>query len=315
MDWSEQTIQAMNHCVSCPRRCGADRANGQIGVCGAGMNPSVARAMPHLFEEPCISGTNGSGTIFFRGCSMHCVFCQNDEISHDAKGAGLSLDALCETLAGLIRRGVHNLSFVTPTHYAYQIADALRALQPNLPVVWNTGGYERVEMIDMLAPLVDVWLPDLKFADQTVAARCSSAADYADYAFPAVKRMAELSGKPQYGEDGLMTHGLLIRHLCLPGMTGQSKRILTWIRDNLGTDMPVSLMRQYLPAGAAKEKDIRPLNRRLRDDEYERVFDYMMNLGLTNGFTQEAASAETGYVPAFNGEGVIQENLQGEQTA
>ena len=221
------------------------------------------------------------------------------------------MDAFCETVDGLARRGVHNISFVTPTHYAFQIADALRRLNLSVPVVWNSGGYERQETIEMLGGLVDVWLPDLKFADNAAAARFTVARDYADFAFPAVKRMAELAGAARFDGEGMMTRGVLVRHLCLPGMTGQSKRILDWIGKTLGDSVKVSLMRQYVPAGPAKETP--PLNRRLSDAEYERVFDYMVNLGLADGFVQEAAAAEEGYVPSFNEEGVAGDLMREEQ--
>ena len=308
MDWSEQTKRAMRRCVCCPRRCGADRVNGETGLCGASLDVAVARAMPHFFEEPCISGMRGSGTVFFGGCSLRCCFCQNEEISRSAAdGRQLSLEGLCETIDGLVRKGVHNVSLVTPTHYAFQIADALRYLDLTVPVVWNSSGYERPEMITMLGALVDVWLPDLKFADSAVAARFTAVYDYADYAFPAVGRMAELAGAAQFDDEGMMTRGVLVRHLCLPGMTGQSKRILDWIANTLGVSAAVSLMRQYVPAGQAKEMP--PLNRRLREGEYERVFDYMINLGLHNGYIQAASAAEEGYVPSFHGEGVVGERL------
>ncbi len=304
MDWSQQTLQAMHHCVCCPRRCGADRANGERGLCGAKLDVAVARAMPHYFEEPCISGTRGSGTIFFSGCSLHCCFCQNEEISRsDSYGQLLSADDLAETILQLTARGVHNISFVTPTHYTYQIADVLRALRPSLPVVWNSGGYECVETISMLEGLVDVWLPDLKFADNEVGARCTTAADYASHAFPAVAKMAELAPINEFNADGIMTKGVLVRHLCLPGQTSQSKKILDWVAAELGTNTAVSLMRQYVPTG--KALTMPPLDRPLRAREYERVFDYMMNLGLVNGFTQDAEAAEEGYVPQFSGEGVV----------
>lgn len=307
MDWSEQTKQAMSCCRCCPRACGADRLHGETGACGAGMLPAVVRAMPHFYEEPCISGTQGSGAVFFQGCSLHCIFCQNDSISRKVDAPALSLDAFCATLDGLIRRNVHNLNFVTPTHYAYQIADALRCLRPTIPVVWNTGGYESQETIDMIAPLVDIWLPDLKFPDDQTGMRYTAVRNYATVAFAAVRRMAELAGSAEYNDQQMMTHGLIIRHLCLPGMTTQSKHILQWIRQTLGADAAVSLMRQYFPAGAAKRDNIRPLNRKLRNDEYERVFDFMMNLGLINGYVQDAEAAEEGYVPDFNGAGVAEE--------
>ena len=305
MNWSQQTLRAMEHCTCCPRRCGANRANGERGLCGAELNVAVARAMPHFFEEPCISGTHGSGTVFFEGCSLHCCFCQNDEISHSAQRSRLlSADDLAETVLKLVVRGVHNISFVTPTHYAYQIADVLRELHLSLPVVWNSGGYERVETVEMLADLVDIWLPDIKFADNVTAARCTEVSDYADRAFAAVKQMATSAGEQSYNADGILQKGLLIRHLCLPGQTSQSKQILDWVAQELGAHTAVSLMRQYVPTGKALAMP--PLNRKLKEREYERVFDYMMNLGLTNGFTQDAEAAEEGYVPNFSGEGVVQ---------
>lgn len=268
------------------------------------MDVAVARAMPHRFEEPCISGTRGSGTVFLKGCSLQCTFCQNYSISHmDDVGEGLTLDALCETVSGLLSKGVHNLSFVTGTHYAYQIADALRIVRPDVPVVWNSGGYERPETVRMLGDLIDVWLPDLKFAENEPAARVTAVSDYADAACASILAMCEMSGEPEYDDEGILRRGVLLRHLCMPGMTGHSKRTLDWIKANLGERVIISLMRQYVPNGPAAKNP--PLDRRLTDREYQRVFDYMMNLGFNKGYTQEADSAAEGFVPAFDGEGVL----------
>ena len=302
MTWSEDTLKKLSHCEACPRKCGADRANGQIGACGASLDVSIARAAPMFWEEPCISGKNGSGAVFFCGCPVKCVFCQNSEISNGANGRALDFDALCEVVLRLQNAGVHNLNFVTPTHYSFQLRDVLKALQPSVPVVWNCGGYESVETLKALSGLVDVYLADYKF-DQSAKGLCSCA-DYGEIVEPAIQEMLSQVGSPRFDDEGMMQSGLILRHLILPGRTGMSKRILERLALLVPLDTPISLMSQYFPAG--KAKDIKGLNRKITEAEYSRVMDYMLALGFTNGYFQDISSADSGFVPDFDLTGVLE---------
>ena len=298
MDWSDDTYQKLSRCEICPRRCGADRANGETGLCGASLNVTVARAAPHFWEEPCISGVKGSGAVFFCGCPLKCVFCQNDAISHGGRGKALGFDALCETLYGLIRSGVHNLNLVTPTHYSCQIRDVLRAMKPDIPVIFNCGGYERVETLASLDGLVDVYLPDFKYPSADYAKTLCARADYTEAALPALAEMQRQVGCARLDENGLIRSGLIIRHLVLPGRTAMSKKVLDIIKANFTAETMISLMGQYIPAGPAR--NIKGLDRKVSKAEYDRVAQYLCDLGFENGYLQEGASADGVYVPAFD---------------
>ncbi|MBQ1223587.1 MAG: radical SAM protein [Oscillospiraceae bacterium] len=302
MPWSEDTIKSLSRCNACPRKCGANRANGQMGACGATLSVRVARAAPMFWEEPCISGKRGSGAVFFCGCPVKCVFCQNSEISNGENGVELDFDGLCGLLRRLISTGVHNLNFVTPTHYALQLRDVLETVKPDIPVVWNCGGYESAETLKKLSGLVDIYLADYKF-DKTENGLCACK-DYADVVEPAISEMFAQVGRANFDEDGMMTSGLILRHLVLPGRTGMSKRILERISALVPLDTPVSLMSQYFPAGKAKE--IKGLNRRISEAEYKRATDYMLALGFTNGYFQDISSADSGFVPDFDLTGVLE---------
>lgn len=292
-------------CAACPRRCGALRKPAQPsgGFCGMPAGFVVARAALHQWEEPCISGQHGSGTVFFSGCSLRCVYCQNQQISLGRYGALVTEENLLRMFDRLIEQGAHNLNLVNPTHYAPMLAKALKKYCSPVPVIYNSGGYERVEMLKALEGLVDIYLPDLKYVDSAVSLRYSGAADYFDYASKAILEMSRQVGKAAFDENGVMKKGLIVRHLILPRNTAQSIKALTWIRENLPEGTLVSLMCQYTPCG---ELDAFPeLTRRITHREYDKVVDQMLELGLTGGYLQELSSAKEEYIPPFDLTGVI----------
>ena len=287
-------------CTLCPRRCGAERtAEAGGGFCRMPGGLRVARAMLHHWEEPPISGQNGAGTVFFSGCTLGCVYCQNGDISAGGFGKDISTARLREIFEELIGQGAHNIELVTPTHFLPWILPALTPRLP-VPVVYNCGGYERVETLRALEGLVDVYLPDLKYADGTLAAELSGAADYFPVACEAIREMFRQVG-PYVLEDGLLTRGVVIRHLVLPGYLDNTRRVLDWIAETFAPgDVLVSLMSQYTPTANMTGR----LARRVTAAEYRAAADYMRNCGITDGFVQERTSAEEAYTPAFDGQGV-----------
>ena len=287
-------------CTLCPRRCGAERtAEAGGGFCRMPGGLRVARAMLHHWEEPPISGQNGAGTVFFSGCTLGCVYCQNGDISAGGFGKDISAARLREIFEELIVQGAHNIELVTPTHFLPWILPALTPRLP-VPVVYNCGGYERVETLRALEGLVDVYLPDLKYADGTLAAELSGAADYFPVACEAIREMFRQVG-PYVLEDGLLTRGVVIRHLVLPGYLDNTRRVLDWIAETFAPgDVLVSLMSQYTPTANMTGR----LARRVTAAEYRAAADYMRNCGITDGFVQERTSAEEAYTPAFDGQGV-----------
>ncbi len=287
-------------CTLCPRRCGAERtAEAGGGFCRMPGGLRVARAMLHHWEEPPISGQNGAGTVFFSGCTLGCVYCQNGDISAGGFGKDISTARLREIFEELIAQGAHNIELVTPTHFLPWILPALTPRLP-VPVVYNCGGYERVETLRALEGLVDVYLPDLKYADGALAAELSGAADYFPVACEAIREMFRQVG-PYVLEDGLLTRGVVIRHLVLPGYLDNTRRVLDWIAETFAPgDVLVSLMSQYTPTANMTGR----LARRVTAAEYRAAADYMRNCGITDGFVQERTSAEEAYTPAFDGEGV-----------
>lgn len=287
-------------CTLCPRRCGAERtAEAGGGFCRMPGGLRVARAMLHHWEEPPISGQNGAGTVFFSGCTLGCVYCQNGDISAGGFGKDISAARLREIFEELIAQGAHNIELVTPTHFLPWILPALTPRLP-VPVVYNCGGYERVETLRALKGLVDVYLPDLKYADGALAAELSGAADYFPVACKAIREMFRQVG-PYVLEDGLLTRGVVIRHLVLPGYLDNTRRVLDWIAETFAPgDVLVSLMSQYTPTANMTGR----LARRVTAAEYRGAVDYMRNCSITDGFVQERTSAEEAYTPAFDGEGV-----------
>ena len=287
-------------CTLCPRRCGAERtAEAGGGFCRMPAGLRVARAMLHHWEEPPISGQNGAGTVFFSGCTLGCVYCQNGDISAGGFGKDISAARLREIFEELIAQGAHNIELVTPTHFLPWILPALTPRLP-VPVVYNCGGYERVETLRALEGLVDVYLPDLKYADGALAAELSGAADYFPVACEAIREMFRQVG-PYVLEDGLLTRGVVIRHLVLPGYLDNTRWALDWIAETFAPgDVLVSLMSQYTPTANMTGR----LARRVTAAEYRAAADYMRNCGITDGFVQERTSAEEAYTPAFDGQGV-----------
>lgn len=287
-------------CTLCPRRCGAERtAEAGGGFCRMPGGLRVARAMLHHWEEPPISGQNGAGTVFFSGCTLGCVYCQNGDISAGGFGKDISTARLREIFEELVAQGAHNIELVTPTHFLPWILPALTPRLP-VPVVYNCGGYERVETLRALEGLVDVYLPDLKYADGALAAELSGAADYFPVACEAIREMFRQVG-PYVLEDGLLTRGMVIRHLVLPGYLDNTRRVLDRIAETFAPgDVLVSLMSQYTPTANMTGR----LARRVTAAEYRAAADYMRNCGITDGFVQERTSAEEAYTPAFDGQGV-----------
>ena len=289
-------------CNLCPRRCGAVRTETEAGgYCRMPSLPVLARGALHHWEEPPISGTRGSGTIFFSGCPLRCIFCQNSEISQEGFGKPVTPQRVREICQELIAQGAHNINFVTPTHYAHVIAQVLRT-PLGVPVVYNTGGYERIETLRALEGKVDIYLPDLKYATEADALRYSGAADYVQTAQAAIREMVRQTGPYQLDADGLLTRGVVIRHLILPGKLPAARAVMDWVAETFppGTVL-FSLMSQYLPCGRAAE--FPELNRRLRSGERRSAQAYMENLGL-EGFTQEPESARNEYIPPFDLTGV-----------
>ncbi len=282
-------------CNICPKRCNVNR-DIQSGACGQTNELKIAKVMLHRYEEPIISGTKGSGAIFFSGCNLKCVFCQNYPISQGRKGRLISIDDLVEIFKRLEKRGAHNINLVSPTQFAYQIAAALKVYKPKIPVIWNSNGYETSEMIDMLSGLVDIYLVDFKYSDDELALRYSKANNYVDNCHAALQKMK--SQQPNdIIEDGLMKRGVIIRHLVLPTHTSDSIRCLEFIAKNLGQDSIVSIMSQYEPRYDAKKYF--EINRRLTPIEYKRVVNYALKLGLKNAYTQDLSSADSKYTPKF----------------
>ena len=282
-------------CTLCPRRCRADRSV-RPGFCGLGEDMVIARIAPHLWEEPPVSGVRGTGAVFFSGCTLRCLYCQNGEISHHVRGRLFSPRALSDALKRLADLGVHTISFITGTPFVPRILDALDLWRPPLPLVWNPSGYETVETLRLLDGVMDVYLPDFKHFSSRAGQLCAGAPDYFETASAAISEMCRQTGVPRYGEDGIMLRGTLIRHLILPGFTGESLRLLSWIRDNLPPGIPVSLMRQYVPCNGVS---VPGLDRRVTDREYRRVRDHMLALDLP-GFLQEPDSADRDFIPVFN---------------
>ncbi len=289
-----------NACDGCPRACGVVRGEAGGGYCGMPDLPVISRAAPHLWEEPPISGTRGSGTIFFAGCNLRCVFCQNKVISHGKHGSVVTPEELGDTMLRLADTGVHNINLVTPTHYTRVIAKVLEKVRPKLsiPVVWNSGGYEKADGLAMLDGLVDIYLPDFKFFSPELSAMYAGAKDYAEVATGAFKVMYEQVGKPLLDADGIMQRGLMVRHLVLPGCRKDSLLVLEHLVSFLPKDgFFLSLMRQYTPAFAL-DTPYENLHRRLTDFEYTSVADKVQALGL-NGYFQGKESADVAFTPDF----------------
>lgn len=286
----------MESCTLCPRACGALRTPEEgNGFCQLPSTMRIARIAPHLWEEPPISGKNGTGAVFFSGCTLRCAYCQNADISHRNEGRAFTPAALADRLRRLVDMGMHTISFITATPFVPQILETLSLYRPPVPLVWNTSGYETVETLRMLDGVVDVYLPDLKHRSQAMGQLCAKASNYFDVTSRAITEMVRQTGLPHYDENGIMQRGTLIRHLILPGLTSESCQLLDWVHDTLPDGVPVSLMRQYIPCNNVS---IKGLDRPITTREYHRVRDHMLALGLA-GYLQEPESASTDFVPVF----------------
>lgn len=289
------------NCTLCPRRCGVDREAGQTGFCGMPAGLRIARAMLHYGEEPPISGSFGTGAVFFSGCTLRCVYCQNREISAGGKGKAVSSEQLRALFERLIDEGAQSIDLVTPTHFLPSILPALTPKLP-VPVVYNCGGYERVETLRQLEGLVDIYLPDMKYADNALAARLSAAPDYFETASAAIREMYRQTG-PALVEDGIMRRGVLLRHLVLPGHLENTLRVLEWAAETFPKNaVMLSLMSQYVPMGPARSMP--PLDRRLTQEEYDGAVSWMQLCGLTFGYTQDPSAATQELLPDFNFDGI-----------
>ncbi|MBE6555491.1 MAG: radical SAM protein [Ruminococcaceae bacterium] len=288
-------------CTLCPRRCGAAREQNRQGICHTADTLLVARAAPHFFEEPPISGTRGSGTVFFAGCSLSCIFCQNREISRTAKGRHVTEDELAELILSLADRGVHNINLVTGTHFTDRIARVLRTVKPHLgiPVVWNSSGYESPEALSLLQGLVDIYLPDFKYADAALGARYSGVPDYPEVAAAALAEMHRQTGRVEFDGDGMLKRGTVVRHLVLPAHRADSMAVLRRIADTVPVkDILLSLMCQYTPDFADADAP-KNLLRRLTSFEYDSVAGEAERLGF-EGFSQDKSAARAAYTPDFS---------------
>jgi len=292
----------MTNCRLCPRNCGAVRGETGTGVCRSGERPVIARAAPHFGEEPCISGERGSGTVFFSGCNLGCVFCQNQAISRESVGEGMDIPSFRDMLLRLVQSGVHNINLVTPTHFTAFIAEALTGFDPGVPVCWNSSGYESPEALRLLEGKVAVYMPDFKYGLSAVAARYAHAPDYPAAAKRAILEMYRQTGPYELDEAGLLRRGVLIRHLVLPEQADNTFEVIDWVAETFPPGSVLfSLMSQYTPVAETPYPELR---RTLRDEEYARVCAYMEAAGILDGFYQEKTSATGEMIPEFDGTGV-----------
>ncbi len=302
----DNSSSPLTNCILCPRECGINRLAGKSGYCGAGALPIVARAALHMWEEPCISGTSGSGTVFFGGCNLKCAFCQNHTIAIGDCGKEISIPRLAEIFLELQAKKATNINLVTPTHYIPQIREALLIAKEHglsVPIVYNTGSYEKPESLHLLSGLIDIYLPDLKYHSTELSTKYSHATDYFQIATAAIREMYTQVGLPVFdAESGLMKKGIIVRHLLLPGQTKDSKKILRYLYETYGNNIYISIMNQYTPLPHVAQYP--ELNKKISPSEYDRVIDFAVKLGIENAFIQEGETAEESFIPPFNLEGV-----------
>lgn len=302
----QEELQTMlKECHLCPRNCGVDRLAGQKGFCGVDAGIMVARAALHMWEEPCISGKEGSGAVFFSGCSLGCVFCQNRTISKGQSGKVITVEHLAELFLDLQAQKANNINLVTAGHFLPQVRDALILAKEQgltIPVVYNSSGYEKAEMLRYLEGLVDIYLPDLKYLEADLAGKYSHAKDYPEVAMKALEEMVRQVRTPEFDERGMMKKGVIVRHLLLPGHVRNSKKVLEYLYGTYGDQIYISLMNQYTPMPAMKDDP--QLSRKVTDREYDRLLDHAISFGVTNCFIQEGETAKESFIPEFNGEGI-----------
>lgn len=297
----------MKNCRLCPRRCGALRIEGRMGFCGETDRLRVARAALHFWEEPCISGEKGSGTVFFTGCTLRCVYCQNHQISGGGVGKEISVERLAEIFLELKEQGANNINLVTPTHFVPQIVAALEMAKQrgmDLPVVYNTSGYERIETLKRLEGYVDVYLPDFKYLDSRHAKRYSMAEDYPEVAKRALAEMVRQTGTPVFDEQGRMQKGVIVRHLLLPGCLNDAKKIVAYLHETYGNQIYMSLMSQYTPLDTLDREKYPELAKTVSKKAYDWLVEYAIALGVEQAFIQEGDVAKESFIPSFQLEGV-----------
>lgn len=302
----QEELQTMlEECHLCPRNCGVDRLAGQKGFCGVDAGIMVARAALHMWEEPCISGKEGSGAVFFSGCSLGCAFCQNRTISKGQSGKVITVEHLAELFLDLQAQKANNINLVTAGHFLPQVREALILAKEQgltIPVVYNSSGYEKAEMLRYLEGLVDIYLPDLKYLEADLAGKYSHAKDYPEVAMKALEEMVRQVRTPEFDERGMMKKGVIVRHLLLPGHVRNSKKVLEYLYGTYGDQIYISLMNQYTPMPAMKDDP--QLSRKVTDREYDRLLDHAISFGVTNCFIQEGETAKESFIPEFNGEGI-----------
>lgn len=305
--YENQSWPELSDCTLCPRECHVNRNAGETGYCGQTGKLTAARAALHFWEEPCLSGTNGSGAVFFSGCNLGCVYCQNREIAQGQFGREITVSRLSDIFLELQEKGAHNINLVTPAHFVPQIITALQTAKKqglSIPVIYNTSAYEKTETLRMLEGLIDIYLPDLKYRDAALSGKYSHADDYFERAAAAIAEMVRQVGAPVFadGEDSLMRRGVIVRHLLLPGCGRDSRQLLRYLHETYKNDIYVSIMNQYTPL--SQVSDIPPLNRRVSAEEYRRIVDYAIRIGIENGFIQEGETATESFIPSFDYEGI-----------
>lgn len=293
-------LENLKRCELCPHNCKVNRLNGEIGRCKCKDKVKIALASVHYYEEPCISGENGSGTIFFSGCNLNCKFCQNYEISQLGKGIEITIEELSDIFIKQQNKGVNNINLVTPTMYVYQIIEAIKIARKkglDIPIIYNSNGYENIETIKKLNGYIDVYLPDLKYYDDEIAYKYSGINNYFENAKSAILEMQKQVGGPKLNENGIIQKGLIIRHLVLPNNIENSEKILRWIKSNINEEVYISIMAQYFPSYKAKQMN--DINRKLSEEEYAKIEDLVYELDIKNGYMQDLGEHEEEYVPDF----------------
>jgi len=305
--WMDSLIikNILKDCVLCPRECHVDRTGGNRGYCKTSGELVVARAALHMWEEPCISGKEGSGTVFFSGCAMGCVYCQNRNISKGLAGKIIKIERLAEIFLELQEKGANNINLVTPGHYVPHIIEALNISRKKgliIPIVYNCSGYEKVETLKLIEGYIDIYLPDLKYMSDEPAIKYSNCKNYFTVAAAAIEEMVRQVKETSFDERGIMQKGVIVRHLTLPGYLEDSKRIIKYLYETYGDRIFISIMNQYTPI--VKNTVYPELNRKITEEEYEELVDFAIEIGLENGFIQEGETASESFIPEFNGEGV-----------
>lgn len=296
----------LSYCTLCPRECKADRRNGEKGICGANDKINIARASLHMWEEPCLSGARGSGTVFFSGCNMSCVFCQNSEISHKNKGYEVDKKRLCDIFFELKEKGAHNINLVTAGHFLPEVLDAVKSAKEqriNIPFVYNSSGYEKATALKRAEGLIDIYLPDFKYIDEEKAKRYSKALGYPKIAKCAIDEMVRQRPKCVFDENGILKSGVIVRNLMLPDGLSESKKIIKYLYEKYHDNIFISIMSQYTPFGDLK--NFPELRMRVKEKDYEKLIDYAVKIGVKNAFIQEGSSADESFIPDFSGQGVI----------